>query len=47
MWKAAQTDLDHLVSNFTTTLEKGTTEMGIDGLNNLITRLREIVTSGI
>jgi len=43
MWKAAQTDLDHLVSNFTAALEKGQKDRNETGLNNLIVKLKEIV----
>ena len=46
MWKGAQTDLAHVVSNFILALENGQKETGIDGLNNLITALKDLVPAG-
>ena len=46
MWKAAQTDLDHLVSNFMAALEKGQKDRNENGLNNLIVELKKIAQAG-
>ena len=46
MWKSSQTDLDHLVSNFTVTLQNGQEKYGGKKLNALISRLWQILPEG-
>ena len=46
-WKSTQTDLNHLVSNFTAALDEGILKYKMTILNALATQLKEIAPSGI